>query len=329
MIKTNFSYSGNQEYSQRALFLTWGIILAIILPLGLLFCLLWFWCWYKPKSEGKEGFRFEDIPRSKSASRLNLRSASMGNITDTMKSSTMRSQDSDVKPKIPDTPTEETPITRSALTRSAPALPADGDSSGIGYPDSSKSDSGKSDKSNLPKKRRAYDKTYRTNEPIPNAPEVEFPEKLWDLSEEDLLSITSPSDSESNRDSTLTRPAKDIQYMSKPRQTGRQALPSDSGYSTKDGSEDPYAPKYEGQYSPVPSQYSPTYSEIYSPPISPTPDISPRNTYNSSGLPDPPKSSPADEIKTFALPQSGKSLETLIDPPVAEVPTLSSRSTMV
>lgn len=254
----------------------------------------------------------------------------MGNITDTMKSSTLRS-DSDIKPKLPDTPTEEVPLTRSGVIGRAAPLPPneplDGDSSGIGYTDSGKSESGKSDKSSL-KKRRGYDKTYRTNEPLPNAPDVEFPEKPWDLSEEDLLSITSPSDSGSNRDSTLTRPAKDIEYVSQPRQTGRRALPSDSGYSTKDGSEDPYASnKYASQYSPIPS---PTYSEIYSPPISPTSDISPRTTYNSPGLPETPRSAPADEIKTFTMPpQRGRSQETLIDPPISEMPTFSSRSTMV
>ncbi|XP_041968877.1 protein mesh isoform X3 [Aricia agestis] len=296
----------NQEYSQRALFLTWGVILAVILPLGLLICLLWFWCWHKPKSEGKEVFRFQDLPRSKSASRLNLRSTSMGNITDTIKSSTIRSQDSDVKPKLPDTPTEETPI-KPTVTRAAPPLPTeplDGESSGIGYTDSNKSDSSKSDKA---KKKRAYDKTYRTNEPLPNAPDVEFPEKPWDLSEEDLLSLTSPSDTESNRDSTLTRPTNDIKYMGRPRQTGRHAMPSDSGYSTKDGSEDPYSQRYSGgQYSPIPSQYSPTYSEIYSPPTSPTSDLGPRSAYT-TGLPEPPKSAPPTEIKTFTLPpQRGK-----------------------
>ncbi|XP_032523025.2 protein mesh isoform X1 [Danaus plexippus] len=314
----------NQEYSQRALFLTWGIIVAIIVPLALLICLLWFWCYFKPKSEGKDTFRFEDIPRSKSASRLNLRSTSMGNITDTMRSSTMHSQDTD-KPKLPDTPTEITPMTAN-VTRTAPLPPEtlDGESSGIGYTDSNKSD--RSDKS---KKRRAYDKTYRTNEPLPNAPEVEFPEKQWDLSEEDLLSLTTPSETESNRDSTLTRPAKDIKYLSRPRQTGRHALQTDSGYSTKDGSEDPYSPKYDGQYSPIPSAYSPTYSEIYSPPISPTSDNSPRNTYNNPGLPEPPKSAPATEIKTFTMPpKRGKSIETLIDPPTTEMPSFS-RSTMV
>ncbi|XP_045514585.1 protein mesh isoform X3 [Pieris brassicae] len=296
----------NQEYSQQTLFLTWGIIVAIIVPLALLICLCWFWCYYKPKSEGKEGFRFENIPRSKSASRLSLRSHSMGNITDTMKSSTLHSQYSD-KPKTPGTPTEE-PI-KPLIGRSAPPPPnepLDGETSGIGYTDSNKSDSNKSDKPSSLKKRRGYDKTYRTNEPLPNAPEVEFPEKPWDLSEEDLLSITSPSDSESNRDSTLTRPAKDIEFL-KPRQTGRRVLPSESGYSTKE-SEDPYSPKYDGQISPISSHYSPTYSEIYSPPISPTSDISPRNTYNNPGLPEPPKSAPATEIKTFTLPpQRGKS----------------------
>ncbi|XP_050672826.1 protein mesh isoform X1 [Leptidea sinapis] len=320
----------NQEYSQRSLFLTWGVIVAIILPLALLICLFWFWCHHKPKSEGKEGFSFANIPRSKSASRLNLRSASMGNITDTMKSSTLRSQSSSSKPNIADTTNEEAPLKANmALSRSAPAppQPLDGESSGIGYTDSNKSDSNKSDKSSL-KKRRGYDKTYRTNEPLPNAPDVEFPDKPWDLSEEDLLSITSPSDTESNRDSTLTRPAKDIEFL-KPRQTGRRNLPSESGYSTKE-SEDPYSPKYEDRFSPISSHYSPTYSEIYSPPISPIPENSPRNTYNSSGLPEPPKSAPATEIKTFTLPpQRGKSVETLIDPPAAEMPTFSSRSTMV
>lgn len=256
----------------------------------------------------------------------------MGNITDTMKSSTLRSQDSDIKPKLPDTPTETTPAIQSNIvSRSAPLPPSllDGDSSGVGYTDSNRSDSGKSDKSSVPKKRRGYDKTYRTNEPLPNAPDVEFPEKLWELSEEDLLSLTSPSPSEteSNRDSTLTRPAKDIEYISRPRQTGRHALPSDSGYSTKDGSEDPYGRKYDSHYSPIPS---PTYSEIYSPPVSPISDNSPRSTYNNAGLPEPPKSAPADEIRTFTMPpQRGKSVETLIDPPTSEIPTFSSRSTMV
>lgn len=255
----------------------------------------------------------------------------MGNITDTAKSSTLRSQDSDIKEQLPSTSSKETPLIKSGVARAAPLPPTalDGDSSGLGYAESNRSDSGRSDKSGSSKKRRAYDKTYRTNEPLPGAPDVEFPEKLWDLSEEDLLSLTSPSETESAQGSTLTRPAKDIEYISRPRQTGRHALASDSGYSTKDASEDPYTPKYAGQYSPVTS-YSPTYSDIYSPPLSPTSDVSPRSTYNNPGLPEPPKSAPHDKIKTFTLPpKKGKSVETLIDPPTSEMPTFSSKSTMV
>lgn len=255
----------------------------------------------------------------------------MGNITDTAKSSTLRSQDSDVKEPLPSTSSKETPLIKSTVTRAAPLPPSaqDGDSSGLGYADSNRSDSGRSDKSGSSKKRRAYDKIYRTNEPIPGAPDVDFPEKLWDLSEEDLLSLTSPSETESGQGSTLTRPAKDIEYISRPRQTGRHALASESGYSSKDGSEDPYSPKYTGQYSPIAS-YSPTYSDIYSPPLSPTSGNSPRNTFNNPGLPEPPKSAPIDKIKTFTLPpKKGKSVETLIDPPTSELPTFSSKSTMV
>lgn len=256
----------------------------------------------------------------------------MGNITDTAKSSTLRSQDSDIKEQLPSTSSKETPLIKTGVARAAPLPPTalDGDSSGLGYAESNRSDSGRSDKSGASKKRRAYDKTYRTNEPLPGAPDVEFPEKLWDLSEEDLLSLTSPSETESTQGSTLTRPTKDIEYISRPRQTGRHALASDSGYSTKDASEDPYSPtKYAGRYSPVVS-YSPTYSDIYSPPLSPTSDTSPRSTYNNPGLPEPPKSAPHDKIKTFTLPpKKGKSVETLIDPPTSEMPTFSSKSTMV
>ncbi|XP_066592875.1 protein mesh isoform X2 [Prorops nasuta] len=34
-----------------------------------------------------------------------------------------------------------------------------------------------------PKKRRSYDKVYRTHEPLPNRPDIEFEEKDWDLKE--------------------------------------------------------------------------------------------------------------------------------------------------
>lgn len=34
------------------------------------------------------------------------------------------------------------------------------------------------------KKRRMYDRSYRTHEPLPGKPPVDFDEKLWDLGEE-------------------------------------------------------------------------------------------------------------------------------------------------
>lgn len=37
--------------------------------------------------------------------------------------------------------------------------------------------------SSTSKKRRSYDKTYRTHEPLKGLPEVEFEEKQWDLDE--------------------------------------------------------------------------------------------------------------------------------------------------
>ena len=48
------------------------------------------------------------------------------------------------------------------------------------------------------KKRRLYDGTYRTNEPIPGLPPVDFEEKLLDIGEDDetagRLSLKSDSD---------------------------------------------------------------------------------------------------------------------------------------
>lgn len=38
--------------------------------------------------------------------------------------------------------------------------------------------------SNTSKKRRSYDKTYKTHEPLKGLPEVEFEEKQWDLDDE-------------------------------------------------------------------------------------------------------------------------------------------------
>lgn len=46
------------------------------------------------------------------------------------------------------------------------------------------------------RKRRTYDKVYRTNEPLPNRPYIDFEDKEWDLKYP-----TSPTGSESGTDS--------------------------------------------------------------------------------------------------------------------------------
>ncbi|XP_020713695.1 protein mesh isoform X2 [Ceratitis capitata] len=57
------------------------------------------------------------------------------------------------------------------------------------------------------KKSRSYDKVYRTNEPLPGKPRIDFPAKKWDLDDEDVTS------SEGD----------------KPRQMGRRSLRNNSG----------------------------------------------------------------------------------------------------
>lgn len=68
------------------------------------------------------------------------------------------------------------------------------------------------------KKSRSYDKVYRTNEPLEGKPNVDFPEKKWDLDDEDF---TSSDGSEF----PPTKAANDIEYINKndpQRQTGRR-----------------------------------------------------------------------------------------------------------
>lgn len=82
------------------------------------------------------------------------------------------------------------------------------------------------------KKSRSYDKVYRTNEPLPGKPQIDFPAKKWDLDEHDE-DVTS---SEGSDNRTSTKLAKDISYINKnnvtgekPKQTGRRSLRSASG----------------------------------------------------------------------------------------------------
>jgi len=68
------------------------------------------------------------------------------------------------------------------------------------------SDHRSSDTSSLggTKKRRMYDRSYRTHEPLPGKPPVEFGDKLWDVGEEEVgggvnAPLTTSDDSPSDR----------------------------------------------------------------------------------------------------------------------------------
>jgi hypothetical protein len=75
-------------------------------------------------------------------------------------------------------------------------------------------------------KRRSYDKVYRTREPLPGKPNVEFENKVWDLDEETESSWTpSPNNSGTFRSSILSTP------MQSPRSSQLPpAQPSTSNY---------------------------------------------------------------------------------------------------
>jgi len=109
------------------------------------------------------------------------------------------------------------------------------------------------------KKSRSYDKVYRTNEPLHGKPNNEFPEKKWDLDDED---ITSSEGTEYNMNEP--RVAKDIEYINKgdkPKQTGRRSLRLQSDYQPIEEEPNSYLPPPPVE-SPSPVNYSPTYSGL-------------------------------------------------------------------
>lgn len=80
------------------------------------------------------------------------------------------------------------------------------------------------------KKSRSYEKVYRTHEPLEGKPNIDFPEKKWDLDEEDLDVTSSEGGPDSSGQGKLAR---DINYIStagpddidadtQERQTGRR-----------------------------------------------------------------------------------------------------------
>lgn len=104
------------------------------------------------------------------------------------------------------------------------------------------------------KKSRSYDKVYRTHEPLEGKPNVEFPEKKWDLDEED---VTSSEGSEFPHGKL----AKDIDYINPndpQRQTGRRNQRATNIGQQPIQEESTYLPP------PVesPSSYSPTFSGL-------------------------------------------------------------------
>lgn len=103
------------------------------------------------------------------------------------------------------------------------------------------------------KKSRSYDKVYRTHEPLEGKPNIEFPEKKWDLDEED---VTSSEGSEFPHGKL----AKDIDYINAnepQRQTGRRNQRANAPQQPIQ-EETPYLPP------PIesPTSYSPTFSGL-------------------------------------------------------------------
>lgn len=118
------------------------------------------------------------------------------------------------------------------------------------------------------KKSRSYEKVYRTHEPLEGKPNIEFPEKKWDLDEEDL-DVTS---SEGGGEFPHGKIARDINYIStvgenddvdaQERQTGRRTQRDQLQNKPPPNDEEPYrSPPID---SPT-SSYSPTYSFGQSP----------------------------------------------------------------
>lgn len=123
-----------------------------------------------------------------------------------------------------------------------------------------------SDDSDALKKSRSYEKVYRTHEPLEGKPNIDFPEKKWDLDEEDL-DVTS---SEGGGEFPRGKVAKDINYIStvgddgdgQERQTGRRTQRNLLQNKPPTIDEETYRPPPVESPS---SSYSPTYSFGQSP----------------------------------------------------------------
>lgn len=134
-------HTGQQEYSARWLLITSLIILLILIPM--LLCLAYIGLkMFRSYSENGSDSWFINPP-SRSASRLRLNEPD--SVIENRNLSPLVISDDDY--------TYKSPI-----------------ASDLSSPSSSDS-----------KKRRSYDRTYRTHEPLEGLPEIEFEEKPWDL----------------------------------------------------------------------------------------------------------------------------------------------------
>lgn len=322
--------------------MTGGIILLVMVPILLFMAIIWFCCFKKRKDKDTPAWTFDSLePRSRSNSRANLKSGSMGNLTDSYKKDPYQSPYSRQESEPYLLRQDSQPI-----EKSTPIEPANADIENEAKlfkspsPENSMEPAKESTSPvySTPKKRRSYDSTYRTHEPLEGHPNSEFPEKMFDLNEEDVLSSGS-NDGSDLTNTTITKPADDISYISgtKPKQYGRrgQNKPIDSGSKDEPLYVD-YNSKYDDQESTFSSQYSPTGSDAYSPSTSPIYGVEPPKTYFPVMMPVPeePRTVSNPKLSTFSAPvKKGKSTDALQNQqdPLApgELRTFSSRTTMV
>lgn len=116
---------GQQEYDQRVAAVTWGIILAVLIPLVLLILFVAY-KGYQRYQENQQADTYSDsISKPRMLQNYNRTSS------------------------IPDSDEEDYPPSPTSTSSTA-------------------------------KKRRSYDKSYRTHEPLPGLPQTGFEEKPWD-----------------------------------------------------------------------------------------------------------------------------------------------------
>ncbi|KAJ8947709.1 hypothetical protein NQ318_001548 [Aromia moschata] len=152
-----------QEYSSRNAAITWGIILAVLIPLILLIVYIAFRVYKRfVNTEDDSDWQYDDTSKEKAALSM-------------ARSPSLEYSDEEFS-KSPE--------------------PSD-----------------KSDSGSILKKRRSYDKSYRTHEPLKDRPDVEFEEKPWDPNTNEYEPESKPMKSPAVESPTsTTSPTSSIQY---------------------------------------------------------------------------------------------------------------------